>query len=134
MILNSSLRENLVYGNNEIIEDQKLLEMVEIFEVFNEDSKNILDLKISNKTLSTGQMQKISFIRALLNKVDILLLDESLSNVDEKSKKKILEIINKLEITIINITHNLSDYENYDVHLEISIVNEDRLITKVTQI
>ena len=77
-------------------------------------------------------MQKISFIRALLNKVDILLLDESLSNVDEKSKKKILEIINKLEITIINITHNLSDYENYDVHLEISIVNEDRLITKVT--
>ena len=132
MILNSSLRENLVYGNNEIIEDKKLLEMIHIFEVFNEDSKNILDLKISNKSLSTGQMQKISFIRALLNKVDILLLDESLSNVDEKSKKKILEIINKLEITIINITHNLSDYENYDVHLEISIVNEDRLITKVT--
>ena len=132
MILNSSLRENLVYGNNEIIEDKKLLEMIHIFEVFNEDSKNILDLKISNKSLSTGQMQKISFIRALLNKVDILLLDESLSNVDEKSKKKILEIINKLEITIINITHNLSDYENYDAHLDISIVNEDRLITRVT--
>ena len=132
MIINASLRENLVYGSTERIEDRKLIEMIDIFEVFNEDNENILDLKISNKSLSTGQMQKISFIRALLKKVDILLLDESLSNVDEKSKKKILEIIKQLEITIINITHNLSEYEHYDAHLEISIVNEDRLVTRIS--
>ena len=49
-----------------------------------------------------------------------------------KSKKKILEIIKQLEITIINITHNLSEYEHYDAHLEISIVNEDRLVTRIS--
>ena len=34
-----------------------------------------LDTEISSRTLSSGQMQKIAFIRALLADVDILLLE-----------------------------------------------------------
>ena len=42
-----------------------------------------------------GQMQKISFIRALLSGLDILVLDESTSNLDTDSKALIYKILKK---------------------------------------
>ena len=74
-------------------------------------------------------MQKISFIRALLKDIDILLLDESLSNVDKKSKETILNVLDNLDITIINITHNIDDYENIDKHIKIEVENEKRTVS-----
>lgn len=128
MIINSSLRDNLNYGSFKNNKDEDLLKLLKEFKVFNENYDNLLDLKINNKSLSTGQMQKISFIRALLNDVEILLLDESLSNVDKKTKKSILEVIAKLEITIINVTHNLEDFEKFNSNLRIEIIDEKRVI------
>ena len=57
------------------------------------------------------------------------MLDEALSNVDDKAKSFILEIIEELDITIINITHNIDDYENIDKHLKIEIENEKRIVS-----
>ena len=128
MIINSSLRDNLNYGSLKNNNDRDLLKMLEEFKVFNESKDNVLDLKINNKSLSTGQMQKISFIRALLNDIEILLLDESLSNVDMKTKESILEVIGRLEVTIINVTHNLEDFEKFDSNLKIEIIDEKRVI------
>ena len=66
--------------------------MLEEFDIF--DNKKIsLNDKISNKTLSSGQMQKISLLRAVLSNPDILFLDESTSNLDEKSKDKVTKIL-----------------------------------------
>ena len=42
---------------------------------------------ISNKSLSSGQMQKVAFIRSLLSEPDLLILDEATSNLDKKTKK-----------------------------------------------
>ena len=39
---------------------------------------------VTHNTLSSGQMQKISFIRAFLREPDILFLDEVISNIDKK--------------------------------------------------
>ena len=125
MIINATLRENLNYGNKKIKDDLELLKLIEQFEVFNEEKQSPLDLKVSNKSLSTGQMQKVSFIRALLNDINILLLDESLSNVDKNTKDSILSVLEKMDITIINITHNLEDFTSYDSHLKLTI-NEDK--------
>ena len=75
-------------------------------------------------------MQKIAFIRALLNNLDILLLDEALSNVDKLTKETILNVINNMEITVINITHNILDYTKYDYHLKIELHDEKRKIIK----
>ena len=55
-------------------------------------------------------MQKISFIRALLNNVEILFLDESTSNLDDTTKDQISKILNNLDITIVNSTHNPEDF------------------------
>ena len=57
LIISGSLRDNLLYGNNLKIEDEKLLRMLELYKVFNNESVK-LDAKINNKSLSSGQMQK----------------------------------------------------------------------------
>ena len=93
MIITGTLRENLLYGSTEKIEDSKILESINQFQLFNEDIDNILELEVSNKSLSSGQMQKVSFIRAILSNVEILLLDESTSNLDDYSRDLIFKIL-----------------------------------------
>tara|TARA_B100000242_G_scaffold266681_1_gene215690 strand:- start:680 stop:2296 length:1617 start_codon:yes stop_codon:yes gene_type:complete len=128
MILNSTLKENLLYGNSDNYEDEILYEYIQKFKLFEEKEKLKLDKKISNKKLSTGQMQKISFIRALISGVEILFLDESTSNLDTDTRKLIFSILNNQNITIINSTHSPEDFLGYDNHITISISNEKRHI------
>tara|TARA_B100001996_G_scaffold74122_1_gene54723 strand:+ start:70 stop:1182 length:1113 start_codon:yes stop_codon:yes gene_type:complete len=128
MILNESLRANLVYGNSRDISDEELLKHLKIFKTFeNEDDYN-LDNKISNKTLSSGQMQKIAYIRTIIHGVDILILDESTSNLDSESKKVIYKIIENLDITIINSTHNPDELHGYDYHIKIDELSNEEII------
>ena len=128
MILNSTLRENILYGNSNNYDDQLMIDFVTKFKVFNENHKIDLEQKISNKTLSTGQMQKVSFIRSLISGIEILILDESTSNLDLESKKLIFEILNNQKITIINSTHSPEDFLGYDNHIVISIENNLRKV------
>ena len=114
LIISASLRDNLVYGNKNKLDDSELIKMVDEFKVF-QNNEIGLDDRISNKNLSSGQMQKISFIRALLSNPEILVLDEATSNLDFESKKIINNYINKLNLTIINSTHN-NDELTYDYH------------------
>tara|TARA_B110000003_G_scaffold273069_1_gene310114 strand:- start:1065 stop:2675 length:1611 start_codon:yes stop_codon:yes gene_type:complete len=129
MILNSTLKENLIYGTANDATDKELTELIAEFKLFNEESTIKLDKNISNKVLSTGQMQKISFIRALLSKSDILLLDESTSNLDIDSKKLIFQNLNQRNLTIINATHNPEEFLNFDYHFKVSIEDGVRVIT-----
>ena len=129
MIINGTLRDNLRYGVNQSVDDEELLELINEFKLFGDKADIILlDLLVSNKKLSTGQMQKISFIRAMLSKADILLLDESTSNLDIISKKLIFENLSNRKLTIINATHNPEEFLHYDEHLKIIIENEKRKI------
>lgn len=61
--------------------------------------------------LSGGQRQKVSIARTLINKSDILLLDEITAALDRHSAHEIEELIIKINrkygVTIIWITHNL---------------------------
>lgn len=126
LIISSSLKENLIYGNNDDIEEQNLIDMVCEFKVF-ENNEFDLSNQISNKNLSSGQMQKISFIRALLAEPDILILDEATSNLDTQSRKFIHTYLKNLNLTIINSTHNL-DETNYDIHYRIEVNENSRVI------
>lgn len=57
--------------------------------------------------LSGGQKQRIAIARALAKKPKILIFDESISNLDENSKKLVCETIKCLngQITMVFITH-----------------------------
>lgn len=129
LIIDSSIRENLRYGNSNEISDDKLNEYIKLFDLFNGEAPN-LDMRINNKSLSSGQMQKISFIRVMLADVDVLFLDESTSNLDIDTKNKIYSVLKKLEITVINSTHSKEDFE-YDFHLNIKNIEGTRLFTFV---
>jgi len=99
--------------------------MVNNFNLFNHKLNiDTLNKSIDNKSLSSGQMQKIAFIRALLKKPDILLLDESTSNLDVTSKNLIFDILQSQNLTIINSTHDPESFNNVYKKLRISINDE----------
>ena len=74
-------------------------------------------------------MQKIAYIRTLVHGVDILILDESTANLDYESKKVIYKIINDLNITIINSTHNPDELHSYDYHIKTDGLKNEKFIT-----
>lgn len=78
-----------------------------------------------------GQMQKISFARALLSSPDLLILDEATSNLDRESKLLIHEILKTKKCTIINSTHNIEDISYYDFHIIIEEKNNLRNVRYV---
>jgi ABC-type multidrug transport system fused ATPase/permease subunit len=126
LILDGSLRENLLYGNENLeVDDENLYDMLNLFRLFDEDSYN-LDLIISNRTLSSGQMQKISFIRSLLSNTELLLLDESTSNLDSQTRDLIFKILKGKNITIVNSTHNHEEFD-YDHHIKIEYFEDSRV-------
>jgi len=130
LIIDGSLRENLLYGNkSNDISDNEMIEMLKNFKLFDDDNYD-LSFVISNRTLSSGQMQKISFIRALLANTELLLLDESTSNLDTETRDLIFSILKKEDITIINSTHNHDEF-SYDNHVKIEYKGDLRNFTYI---
>ena len=128
-ILPSNIRENLMYGNNKHINDETLISYLVELDVFKEKSNYDLTKEINSENLSSGQMQKIAFIRAILSDAKILLLDEATANLDKKTKSEIFDLISKQNLTIINSTHLEEDFENVDSFIRISIdESEERII------
>ena len=128
LIFTGSLKENLMYGNENDIPDEAIFDLVKKFDLFKEEHRYDLDSLISNKSLSSGQMQKISFVRALLNNTEVLLLDESTSNLDEKSRDLIFNILQDQKITIINSTHDPGNFKNVHNHIKIVLEENKRKI------
>ena len=67
-------------------------------------------------TVSGGQKQRISIARALMKNAPILILDDSVSAVDVKTEKAILEnlALTRSGKTTILIAHRISTIENMD--------------------
>jgi ATP-binding cassette subfamily B protein len=131
LIIDSTLRENLIYGNtNKSLSDSELIDMLKTFKLFDDEDYN-LEMQISNRTLSSGQMQKISFIRSLLSNTELLLLDESTSNLDSETRDLIFTVLKNKNITIINSTHNHDEFQ-YDHHLKIEYSQDKRLFKSAT--
>lgn len=128
MIIKGTVKENLQYGLINKIEDKKMIELLREFKVFTDEKPKQLEINISNKSLSMGQMQKIAFIRTLLSGVEILVLDESTSNLDAESKELIYDILSTKNLTILNSTHSPNELLNYDIHLEVKSNNKLRQI------
>ena len=79
-------------------------------------------MKISNLKnkligeLSGGELQRVMFIKTILNEPELLILDEPTSAIDPDFRKefnKILDNINKKGTAIILITHDLSGLNPY---------------------
>ena len=62
LIFQSSLRDNILYGCNEMIKDDLILEYIKKINLFKDPNEYDLEKIISNKSLSSGQMQKIALL------------------------------------------------------------------------
>ncbi len=77
-------------------------------------------------TVSGGQKQRISIARALMKDAPILILDDSVSAVDTKTEKTILDNLNQTRAgkTTILIAHRISTIEKMD---KILFIEDGRL-------
>lgn len=70
-------------------------------------------------TLSGGQRRRVDIIRALLNKPNLLFLDEPTTGLDIQTRRAIWEILHRLQreenLTIFLTTHYLEEAENADM-------------------
>ena len=126
--------ENIVYGNpdfdkyskeklEKILKDEGLEELIDRFE-------NGLETEVKPNTekISLGQKQIISFIRAIIRKPKLLVMDEATANIDTVTEGLLQKIIDKLpkETTKIIIAHRLNTIKNAD---EIYFVNDGEVVT-----
>ena len=82
-------------------------------------------------TVSGGQKQRISIARALMKDAEILILDDSVSAVDTKTEKVILDNLRETRKgkTTILIAHRISTVEHMD---QILFVDDGRVIASGT--
>ncbi len=68
--------------------------------------------------LSGGEQQRVAIARALANDPRLILADEPTGNIDSKTGKKIVDLMNKVNkeqgITFIITTHDLNMANNTD--------------------
>ena len=79
--------------------------------------------------LSGGELQRVAIARALAVNPKILLLDEPLSNLDEKIRKELLieliDIIKENKLTALFVTH--SQEEAFEIGDRIAVLNKGQL-------
>jgi len=90
----------------------KTKQQKEIVEILKQVGLDIQVLKQGFNTLSTGQFQRMTIAWALLNKPEVLLLDEPTSGVDAAGQQNIYSLLHKFwqknNLTILSITHDLN--------------------------
>ncbi|HTH93158.1 MAG TPA: ABC transporter ATP-binding protein [Candidatus Paceibacterota bacterium] len=76
----------------------------------------------SGESISLGQRQLVAFMRAVLRKPDIIILDEATANIDTVTERLLEEVIEKLpsNTTKVIIAHRLNTIQTAD---EIYFVN-----------
>lgn len=141
VILNMSIKDNLMYGNENIVLDDiialcKKIGIHEKIEKFESGYNTIITAETD--LLSYGEKQLLSFARAILKNGDIVILDEVTSNLDLEFEQYIMnatkEILNN-KISFV-IAHRLNTIKNSDliVFIEdkhiVEIGTHEKLISK----
>lgn len=118
-LFSGSVLENITLRNPDITKEQvieaaKMIDMHDfIMKLPNGYDYNVME---RGATLSLGQRQLLSFIRALLYNPSILVLDEATSSIDSESEMLIQKAIDTLvkDRTSIVIAHRLSTIRKAD--------------------
>ncbi len=131
-IFTGNIRDNILYGNacfinltdGELLNELKEVNLDGLLERF--DNGLHSEIKATGEGLSLGQKQIIAFMRAVIRRPDLLILDEATANIDTVTEQLLEDILQKLpkSATKIVIAHRLNTIENAD---EIYFVNSGTL-------
>jgi ATP-binding cassette subfamily B protein len=129
-LFSRTVRENILFGQDGATEED--LERAIDLASFRKDLEMLpdrLETLVGEKgvALSGGQKQRISIARALIKNPEILILDDSLSAVDAKTEKRIIDNIRteRSGKTTIITTHRLSAVQHAD---HIIVLDEGRMV------
>ncbi|WP_304234156.1 ABC transporter ATP-binding protein [Jiulongibacter sediminis] len=129
-LFSDTIRNNITLGDTSI-SDEQIAEAAKMVGVHNfimqlpgNYDYNVME---RGSTLSVGQRQLISFVRAMVQNPNIIVLDEATSSVDTESEELIQNAISKLMKgrTAIVIAHRLSTIQKAD---KILVVNAGRIV------
>lgn len=85
--------------------------------------------------LSGGQKQRVSMAGVMIDRVDILLFDEPLANLDPASGKRTIDLIDRIQkndhTTIVIIEHRLEDVLYRDVD-RIVVIGDGKIVADMT--
>jgi len=118
-LFSDSIRQNITLGNKEITDDQ-IMEAANLVGASDFINKlpGKLDYNVMERgaSLSVGQRQILSFVRAMVYDPQIIVLDEATSSVDTETEGMIQDAIAKMMKgrTSIVIAHRLSTIQNAD--------------------
>lgn len=132
-LFSGTIRDNILYGN----EEYKNFSNLQLSEVISEAGlKSLLErfdqgldtkVQTTGDGISLGQKQLIAFMRAVLRKPELLILDEATANIDTVTEQLLDSILKKLpeSTTRVIIAHRLNTIENAD---EIFFVNSGKVV------
>ncbi|WP_066316693.1 ABC transporter ATP-binding protein [Bacillus sp. FJAT-29814] len=134
MLFSRSVKENILFGCKDATEDD--LQTAIDLAAFRKDLEMLpegLETLVGEKgvALSGGQKQRISIARALIKNPEILILDDSLSAVDAKTEKQIIDNIREVRKgkTTIITTHRMSAVQHAD---HIMVLDDGRIVEEGT--
>ncbi len=132
ILFTGTVRENIAYGNTEykdltseqlekVIHDAGLDSLLARF-----DEGVETKITATGDSISLGQKQLIAFMRAVLRKPELLILDEATANIDTVTESLLQGILDKLpaSTTRVIIAHRLNTIANAD---EIFFINSGSL-------
>ena len=118
-LFSDTIESNIAFAtdggdHDDVVEAAKLSDVHGNIEEFSEQYNTMLGER--GVTVSGGQKQRISIARALMKNAPILILDDSVSAVDVKTEKAILENLRRIREgkTTILIAHRISTVEKMD--------------------
>jgi ATP-binding cassette, subfamily B, bacterial len=132
-LFSGTVRDNILYGNDGYLNysNEKLEASIseagleKLLERFDDGLDSVV--QTTGDSISLGQRQLIAFMRAVLRKPELLILDEATANIDTVTEQLLNDILKKLpdSTTRVIIAHRLNTIENAD---EIFFVNTGEII------
>ena len=117
-LFSGSLRENMQLRNKNAT-DKEIVEALKISQAwpFVSEWKNGLDHQImaGGKNVSGGQMQRLTIARALIDKPELLILDDSSSALDFLTDSKLRKALKQLETATVFISQRATSIKSADL-------------------
>lgn len=94
-LFKGTVLDNIRFGQCNVTKEEieEFIEDLNLRNYINKLPKGLDTKLLQNSGISGGQSQVIAFIRALVSKKDVLILDEPISNVDCETRELILNIL-----------------------------------------